>query len=490
MKIRRKKNNQSKHATKNQSKTANSNGDDSEEEEEKENVTTVKVPLKNILRPKFRQQITAAIREKALISTKIAHLASLLFLCKVQSAFDSHNVAFFRVNNVGGQDAIKQCFEAVLQQNVNGDKMDANFRRFVENLDEENRFNWPTNNFFGNANKDIIQQYESNVITNLYTHRKKRLREYWRMRVYENNRLNQPPVYFEQKDIDHAIAWAIYGRESIQVNSMDYLQRRHRRDLLLQMINEISWFHIEHTNLSRFTKNHWFASIQIWIAMQRQIDRFNTDHQQRDDRIQHRRQLRRKQRKNRQQQKQQQPSEKVNKPPKVRNLCVIPICSIKRMHYPMDNYTFMKLLVETDLIPKCQSKKKNKEGKYERNVTQNEFIEYNEYYWNQYFYVRKIKYFVRYKKNFRFRMLSDGIAVSLQYDVDEIKSNELDKKEIARKCKSGEIEGEAGLDPGDKTWLAYVYRNIATSKEVSETMELFFFSFQSMKIYNNHVIYN
>lgn len=472
---KRKKNNQSKNAPKNRSKTANSNGEDSEEEEEKENVTTVKVPLKNILRPKYRKIIIAAIREKALISTKITHLASLLFLRKVQSAFDSDNVAFFQVNNVGGQGAIKQCFEAVLQQNVNSYKMDADFREFVNNLDEENRFDWPNNDNFGNANKDIIQQYETNVKTNLYTHRKKRLREYLRMRVYQNNQLNQPPVYFEQKDIDHAIAWAIYGRESIRESTMNYLQRRHRRDLLLQMINDISWFHFDHTNVSRYTKNYWFASIQMWISMQRQIDQFNTDHQQRDDRIQHRRQLKRKRRKNRQQQ--QQPPENVNKPPKVRNLCVIPICSIKRMHYPMDNYTFMKLLIETDLIPKYPSKRMNKNGKRERNVTQDEFFEHYQYYWNQYFYLRKIKYFVRYKKNFRFRILSDGIAASLQYDVDEIGSNDLDKRGIARQCKNGEIEGEAAIDPGDKTWMAYVYRDIATSKEVIETIELLFFSF-------------
>lgn len=488
---KRNKNNASKNAPKNKEKTANSNGDDSEDEEEEENIMTVKVPLKNILRPKFRKQITAAIREKALNATEIAHLGSLLFLDKVQTAFEAVNIAYFQVNDIGGYNKIKECFEAVLRQNVNTDKMDPDFRVFVENLDDENRFDWPNNDYMGNANKDIIDQYVTNVKTLLYTHRKKRLREYLRMRVYQNNQMDEREVHFEQKDIDHAIAWAIHGRESIRENSINYLERRHRRDRLLQIIDDNSWYQIEHMNLSRYTKHNWFTSIQMWISMQRQIDQFNTDHQQRDDRMMHRRRLKRRRRQNRRQQQQQMdPQENVNKPPKVRNLAVIPICDIKRMHYPMDNYTFMKLLCETDLIPKFESKRMNKKGKYERNVTQNEFLEYNEYYWNQYFYLRKIKYFVRYKKNFRFRLLSDGIAVSLQYDVDEVESesNDLDQEEIVRKCKSGEIEGEVGIDPGDKTWLAYVYRHIATSKEVSKTMKLFFQL--NRNSYNNQFIYD
>lgn len=159
------------------------------------------------------------------------------------------------------------------------------------------------------------------------------------------------------------------------------------------------------------------------------------------------------------------------KPPKVRNLAVIPICDIQRMHYPIDNYTFYKLLCGTDLIPKYKSERKVK-GKYEKNIPFGDFMDFKRDYWNQFFYMRKINYFVRYKKNFRFRILSDGIAVSLQYDVPEKDFNPLDKERIVREYENGQIHGEAAIDLGDRTWMAYVYRDVATRKEVCRTMKL------------------
>lgn len=60
-------------------------------------------------------------------------------------------------------------------------------------------------------------------------------------------------------------------------NSIECQVRRARRDYLLQLIDGNSWYQIEHTNISRFIKVQWFASIQMWISMQRQIDAFNQD---------------------------------------------------------------------------------------------------------------------------------------------------------------------------------------------------------------------
>lgn len=441
--------------------STNQNDDDDDNDEKKENITTVKVPLKKVLRPEFRAVITAAIKEKALESTKICHLASLLLLQKAQLAFDSRDIDFFQKL---GFDVIKDRFDAVLQQNVHTPKMNEDFRDFVEYLDEDNRFDWPNNNYFGNALKDLVDQYCSNVKTNLNTHKKKRLREYLRMIVYQHR------DQFEEGDINHTISWAIYGNESIRGNTLECVQRRQRRNDLLQIIQSNSWFEIEHTHIGRFTKQPWFASIQMWIAMQREIDAFNTTRDQRIDRIEQRRQLRQEQWGKKPKNK-PKPEKKVIKPPKVRNLAVIPICDIQRMHNPIDNYTFYKLLCGTDLIPKYKSERKVK-GKYEKNVPFNDFMDSNQYYWNQIFYMRKINYFVRYKNNFRFRILSDGITVSLQYEVPEKDFNPLYKEQIVQKYENGEIHGEAAIDLGDRTWMAYVYRDVATQKEVCRTMKL------------------
>lgn len=111
-------------------------------------------------------------------------IASSLY--KVQTAFDSGDVEFFMKSNKDASDFIKGCFNAVLQQYKQTAKMSLEFREFVENVDEENRFDWPNNAHFGSALKDLVNQYCDNVTTNLNTHKKKRLREYLKMVVHLN----------------------------------------------------------------------------------------------------------------------------------------------------------------------------------------------------------------------------------------------------------------------------------------------------------------
>ena len=62
-------------------------------------------------------------------------------------------------------------------------------------------------------------------------------------------------------------------------------------------------------------------------------------------------------------------------------------------------------------------------------------------------------------------MLSDVKAVSLEYEVKKFNCD--NKEDIVDKYGKGEIAGEVGLDPGDKTWLAWVYRDVETNKEVN-----------------------
>lgn len=182
-----------KKATKEVEKGAQKNGYncDDEEEEEDEPITTVKTQLRKIIRPPYRNALIQAITEKALQATKICHLASLLFLTKVQEAYDLHNNEFFDKTNAGGYNVIKGCFDAVVGTNVRSDKMVEYFRVFAENV----QIDWPTNAGMGNATKDILKQYVDNVITNLKTHRKKRLREYLRAVVYVINQQVKLQVY-------------------------------------------------------------------------------------------------------------------------------------------------------------------------------------------------------------------------------------------------------------------------------------------------------
>lgn len=60
------------------------------------------------------------------------------------------------------------------------------------------------------------------------------------------------------------------------------------------------------------------------------------------------------------------------------------------------------------------------------------------------------------------------VAASLQYDVNRTNCAPVNKAEIVKAYENGHIPGEVGIDPNDKTWIAYVYRDVATKKEVNK----------------------
>lgn len=259
--------------------------------------------------------IIAHIRHRSHEATKITHLGSLLFLNKIEVAFEEGNAAFFEQT---GRDVIRECFMAVLNQHKNGYRMIPAFRHFVENLNQDQQFEWPTNNYFGNIIGDLIDLFETNTKNNLITHAKKRLTSFLKLRIHQNNQWNF--IRYQDEDIKHTINMAIKQRDSIVIRSIEDVPKRARRDLLLEMIRRMSWFDIPNNDIDHFTKFDWFKSIQMWIAIQRTIDLFNT-------------------------------SPRPESAPIIKNLSVAPICGITRVHVPIDSYSFYKLLCGTGLIP-------------------------------------------------------------------------------------------------------------------------------------------
>lgn len=437
-------------------------GQEEEEEEDAENsnITTVKTGLKNILRPKFRQILSKAIAEKSVEATKICALASLLFLNKVQRAFDDNHYAFFNENK--GEKVINGCFLGVLPKKVK--EMPNEFRNMVREFNVE----LPDNSYFGNAIKDLVKTYVTNVKNNLSQHAKKRLREYLRMKVYQRNRMIPLIVKYNEEDINHTIAWAIFGKNSIKKEDPERVVKETRRTILLDMIIENSWWPIPYKNIYRFTKMNWFKSIAFWISIQRQIDEFNSDEECREQRMWERAHFRICQR---------QKSTGHCKcgatkscPPRVRNLAVIPICKFTRAHYTLDHFTLFQLLCGIRLIPRTDGKRRM------RNITFNEFMDEKEWVWSLFFEMRKINWFVRKKKKFRFRILSDGISASIQYDVDKEQAEPIEKQKerVVHKYENGGFANESGTDPGENTWNATTVRCIETGKEVNS---LKFYSF-------------
>lgn len=291
---------------------------------------------------------------------------------------------------------------------------------------------------------DLVDTYTTNVKNNSYIHRNRRLIQFLRMKVYENNQ-NPIVVHFEKGDIPRTVDWAIYGKDSINVNDIERVAKSERRQLLLEKILA-SWWPIENNNIGKFTKVHCFKSIQIWIAMQRQIERFNVNTERRFGRQQHK------------QANRCQPQSNPNRPPNVKNLSVIPLCNHQRKHYPIDNYTLYKSICEFKIV-------KNKDG---TSLTFNQFMANKNLYWIRIFYLRRIHRLVRAKKKFFFRILSNGVTVSVQFDSDKTDHQPLvaTKETIVQKYRNGEIVNESGSDPGMNTWNATVRRNIQTGKEV------------------------
>lgn len=427
-------------------KKQNSNGDDDNDE----GIVAIKCTLNSILRKEYRDLMISAITERSLTATKICALGSLLFLTKVQRAFEENHNAFFEQND--GEDKIRKCFQAVLQHNIRSSMMDPEFRQFVSNLPEEYRFDWPKTDYLGNGLNYLIITYVTNVENNLNTHLKKRLYEFLKMKVFLNNNRN-PFVRFDKIDIYNTIQWVVFGKDRTEYGTIEGVERREKRELLLNMIRHHSWFEIENDNITNFTKENWFKSLPMWLGMQREIEEFNVTEENR----QQRREQALKQKQSKQTEQKTEPDS--NTPPKIKNLAVIPICSFFRTHFTIDNFNLYKLFCGAGLMPK------NENG---RQISSSDFRTDKSWYWNQVFKLPKIKQLGRKWKQFRFMILSDGASVSILYTKQPHDSKPMEESEIIRKYLNGDFVYELGIDPGMKTWNATVRRTIDTGKEVSK----------------------
>lgn len=415
------------------------------------------------------------------------------------------------------------CFRSVLEQNIERNVAEGwapQFYDIARALHPAHQFAWPRNNYCGNATGDLIEQYVRNVTTNLNTHTKKRLTQYLKVVIYNHNHNDQSTFLFKENDIKNTVNWAIHQRDSIGDGMDEETEAdRDRRDTLLRHLDsDLSWWQIENFDVTRFTKYFWFKSLPFWLNMQRTIDEFNTNEELRlarqqerqENRRRRRRQQYRQRRRLRQQQQQedqpeqQQQSEKqpqkqkrrkrkpnkdAMQPPKVRNLAVIPICNFQRKHVAVDNYSLYKVICEMFARRSAENeaaaegkvkaedqkgeKEKKKAGKSRETISYNQFREHQQWYWDNIFDLPKIRRLAKEKdgskRKFRFRILSDGVSVSLQFDIKRAKVQSIDMKKIKQQLLDGFFRYIIGIDPGDKTWNATTRRTVASGKEVNLT---------------------
>lgn len=144
-----------------------------------------------------------------------------------------------------------------------------------------------------------------------------------------------------------------------------------------------------------------------------------------------------------------------------------------------------QVLASQNLLPKVETKTG------EKNMPQKNFNAAADSMWNNYFYMRKIRWFVRKKKNFDFSINTDGVAVSLQYSrkkKEKAINNEL-PAEIEEKLQSCQLKQFAGIDTGYRNWNNTVTHEIATGKEVSLVYELIICVSMKSKCYDLSIIH-
>lgn len=394
-------------------------------------ILAIKISAKTAIKAEFHDIVLPWIAQKSIECTKICELASLLFLNKVRAKFDEADWAFFA--NSDGVHIIEGCFYAVLGKNKENEDMLPEFRTEFEQVDGENRMQWPNNDYFGNLTKYLYQQYARNVTTNLSTHQQKRVKQYFKLVAYRHNNNvdggNDGPnrTVIDDFDIKNAVNWAIKRYDSTRGEQA----RITKREILLESVREIAG--PADDDISNFTKSEWFASLPMWLFMQENIAEYNNWLQQ-------------------------QPIAVIKHLPKIKNLSVIPICSHLRKPIKIDGDVLYRMMCETKIMPK------NENG---IQPTVGYACQHKEFYFGEIFNMAKINRILKTNKRFHYHIVTDGVSASILYKVpkkvlEQMESDNLVKK----KYYDGFYVYELGIDPGMKTWLAVVRRHIDTGKEV------------------------
>ncbi|XP_055308089.1 uncharacterized protein LOC129572176 [Sitodiplosis mosellana] len=235
------------------------------------------------------------------------------------------------------------------------------------------------------------------------------------------------------------------------------------------MVNDLNVFpDIDLHDLTTDPK-HWYKAMPMYLSMQREIEEYNSEwpHQRRPKR----KKRKRKKTKGKWKRKRSQMLDNPDFRPLIRNLVVVPMCDFRRTHFRIDCSSMHQVLSSQKLLPKVEIE--NKKGTTStKTIQQKDFNRDRDYWWNQYFYMRKIRRFVRAKKQFDYSINTDGISVSLQYSAKKETANkEIDQKSrIIQKIEDGTIKNFSGVDTGVRSWNTTTTHDIETGKETNFVM--------------------
>lgn len=357
----------------------------------------------------------------------------------MNEAFDAYPKSAFFAGD--GKKTIEKCFRAVLQQNIGNESMMLpDFRRLVEAAGIE----WPTNTGMGNTFIYLWEQYWDNVQTNLKTHCKTRLRKFFKALVFELNdeatkfnyfndlfgHVDARP-YYDNDDVKNAVNYAYDRKDTTNGDA----ERKLRLGELLDELRDIGAPF--DCNIKQFTKDNWFASMYMWIAIQRYIALYNQTYRDRRDK------------------------------PQIKNFVVVPMCSFQRRHILIDTNALYHIVCKSNQVPKKLGNIVAKDGTRNWiNVDSTEFGKNKIGSWNLFFDVDKILKLVHKKKEFDCQIVSDGVSASIRYLKPKHPPAEFTDDQVHAMYEAGHFTYATGIDPGMKTWCAVVRHNLITGEEV------------------------
>lgn len=197
-------------------------------------------------------------------------------------------------------------------------------------------------------------------------------------------------------------------------------------------------------NIKDFVENNWFASIRMWLNIQRQIHVFHMNYYQRRDK------------------------------PKIRNFAVIPMCSFQRRHIRIDTQALYKIICHAKKVPQVHGARVNKDGTPTwKNTSEAEFFKDKLLSWNLFFDVEKMARLVHFKQAFNYQICSDGVSASIMFNEPKHPPVEPDDSEVLKMYRSNRFVYELGVDPGERTYNATVRRCIATGEEVKFVIKMY-----------------
>lgn len=449
--------------------------------------SALKMALNTIIHPDKAALLTEIFYSKSLNATKIMSMGSLLMLHRVNTAFDEGDTEFFRKKNGrnGKEDVIADCFRSVCLDNIDNSvtaQMPKEFHDMVKKFSPN--YEWPTRYLMTRAFDTFVSLYRINMKTNLVTWCWSRLTYFLRMKCYQFTHNLAKPQRFKDHEFDETDARPYPDFDNIDVrNAIKNLMldedwtydeekdgeiRKEKMEILVEEVwaRSIGLFEKKNENtVLKYVENNWFESMWMFLMFQNDIEIFLSDMAP----------LRK--------QWAEYSRDKVNneKPslprlPQVRNFTVVPLCDTKLKHVAFDHVDLIALIgqIESGNIKEILKKDDQEEIKLPKlNVCRDYSTfyaaeEYKDAAWGLLFNMKEIRKLEMKTKKFNHRIMTDSAAVSVELSRPKRKGAGITYAQVKSKYDKNVYKGECAIDPGQKTYVACVHRDLETGVEVIE----------------------